>query len=163
MKIASRYLLPAEFITAVILFSWGLSGWMGGASLYQMLKAHDLNDEWGILFCGVGLAQFLVAMAELFFGQRWSQKVLFISVTARFWLAFFAMSEWLYACYAVLWMQETLSFFSLVIQAPAALICTAWIAYGNRKVSIIMDPSISTKKLQSEMMRRRRGWNAEEN
>jgi hypothetical protein len=163
MKIASRYLLPVELITAVVLLSWGLSGWVGGSALWNMLEPHGMNTEWGLLLCGVGAAQLVAAASELFLGLHWRPRALFVSVTVRFWLAFFAMVVWLYACYAVLVLPGAPGVFSLAIQAPAMLVCSSWIAYGNRKVACVLDPTVPTHKLQAEILeKRRRGWSAEE-
>lgn len=163
MKIASRYLLPVEIMAAVIMLSWGIAGWLGRESLWKMLDALGLNDEWGLLFCGVGGLQLTAACVEMIFGLHWSPLKLFYMVTIRFWLAFCAMAVWTYACYAILVMPAAPHICSLAIQAPALFLCSLWIAYGNRKVSTVLDPSVPTRKLQREILeQRRRGWSTEE-
>lgn len=165
MKIASRYLLPVELLTAAVMVSWGVSGWSGGAGLWSMLAAQGMNAEWGLVLCGLGTVQFCVAAFELARGRRWESRPLLFSVSLRFWLAFFATAAWFYACFLVLTMPGAPGMFSLAMQAPMALACSMWIAYDNRKVACVLDPGVPTQALQARIRREReilRGWSAEE-
>lgn len=155
MKIASRYLLPLELFMAVLMLSWGLSGWVGGGLLWKTLVKHGLNAEWGLVLCGIGAAQLVVCSLEGFAGRRWCSPRLLASVTARYWLAFASAVVWLYATYILVTLRGADVVFSLAIQAPAGVLFSAWIFVGNRKVGCLLDPAMPTKRLQGELLAER--------
>lgn len=163
MKIASRFLLPLELFTALLMLSWGLSGWIGGSGLWTMLKPSGQNTEWGLWLCGLGGAQLLAAGAESVAGRDWRPPALLVSVSLRFWLAFLGIVTWFWVCYVVFTTPGAPGLFSLILQAPVALAASTWIAYGNRKVACVLDPGLPTRNLQTRILQeRRRGWPAEE-
>lgn len=155
MKIASRYLLPLELFTAVLMLSWGFASWVGGGLLWKTLLNHGLNTEWGLALCGIGAAQLAVCSIEWFAGRRWDCSRLLASVTVRYWLAFASGVVWLYATYILVTLRGADVVFTLAIQAPAAVIFSAWIFVGNRKVGCLLDPAVSTKRLQGEILAER--------
>jgi hypothetical protein len=69
---------------------------------------------------------------------------------------------WFYVCY-FLATSGAIGTPSLVLQAPVALLFSLWIAVGNRRVAVVLDPELPTKRLQERILEeRRRGWSAEE-
>jgi hypothetical protein len=156
MKIASRYLLPVELLLSVLLLSWGLTGWIGGGLLWKTLHANGYNDEWGVMLCGIGGTQFAMAAIEARYGRRWPCSTLFYAVTARYWLAFLAGVLWLWILYMMLTVRgPSGTVLVLAVQAPACLFACAWIFFGNRKVACVLDPSVSTQRLQREILAER--------
>lgn len=156
MKIASRYLLPVELLVSLLLISWGLSGWIGGGLLWKTLNAGGYNEEWGLVLCGVGGAQFALAALEAHFGRRWPCSFLLWAVTARYWLAFLAGVLWLWIVYMICTVGATSgSVIALGMQSPACLAACAWIFCGNRKVACVLDPTVSTQRLQREILAER--------
>lgn len=163
MKIATRFLLPLELFAGMVMFSWGISGWQGGAAIWAMLAVHDRNAEWGLWLCGVGAVQIAAAAAEFGLGRDWRRRALLFSVSLRFWVAFFGMVVWCYVCFVVLTAQGAPGMLSLMMQAPMALGFSAWIAWGNRRVACVLDPDVPTLALQRQILAERaKGWSAEE-
>lgn len=163
MKIASRFLLPLELFSAVLMLSWGVSGWLGGGLLWNILSQHGLNAEWGLWLCGMGGAQLAAAGFEAWVGRHWAPSALLRSVRCRFWAGFGAIATWLYVCFLLLTMPGAGEVFVLVMQAPAALAACVLIVTGNSRVMCLLDPEVPTRNLQSRILEeRRRGWSAEE-
>jgi hypothetical protein len=158
MKNASRYLLPLELFMAVLMLSWGVSGWLGGGILWNVLAAAGTNTEWGLSLCLVGLAQLLASGAEWGLGRRWGERALLYSVSVRFWIALVSVAVWIYVCKVMLTLPGGLEVFALLVQAPAALLFAAWIGIGNRKMACLLDPAVPTVKLQRQILEERR-WN----
>lgn len=154
MKIASRYLLPVELLTSLFLVSWGLLGSVGGGVLWRTLQADGLNEEWGLVLCGVGGAQFLVAALEGYYGRRWPDCKLFFSVTARYCLAFLAGVCWIWLAYMLITLHRP-ALLMLAIPAPACLAACFWIFFGNRKVACLLDPTVPTSRLEREILEER--------
>lgn len=163
MKIASRFLLPLELFSAVLMLSWGVSGWLGGGQLWNILSQHGLNAEWGLWLCGMGAAQLAAAGVEGSLGRHWEPSALLRSVRCRFWAAFGAIATWLYVCFLLLTLRGAVEVFVLLMQAPSALVACVLIVMGNSRVACVLDPAVSTHNLQTRILReRRRGWSAEE-
>src|SRR6266478_4122542 len=102
MKIASRYLLPLEILMAIVMLSWGASGWIGGGRLWEVLHKASENQEWGYALCGLGFAQLTVSGGEWLLGRHWEPRRLLVTTRLRFWLAFISMTAWIYVCYFML-------------------------------------------------------------
>jgi len=163
MKIASRFLLPLELVVAVLMLSWGISGWFGGGLLWVKLAEHGLTREWGLSLCAVGLVQLAVAGFEWCFGRYWERRVLLRCVRLRLWVAFCAIVVWFYACFLMLTIPTAADIFALMMQAPAALLACVAIVIENTRVAAVLDPDVPTQGLQAKLEReRRRGWSAEE-
>jgi len=163
MKIASRFLLPLELVVAVLMLSWGISGWFGGGLLWVKLAEHGLTREWGLSLCAVGFAQLAVAGFEWCFGRYWERRALLRFVRLRLWIAFCAMAVWFYAGFLMLTIPNPGDIFALLMQAPAALLACGAIVMENTKVSVVLDPEVPTQALQAKLeQERRRGWSAEE-
>lgn len=148
MKIASRYLLPLELYMAVVLLSWGLSGWFGGGLLWKTLEKSGQNTEWGLALCSIAAAQLLLTAAEWCFGRRWPSPRLFACVTVRMWLALASTGVWIYVVYMMATLRGADMVFSLALQAPAGVLFSLWVLVGNLKVACLLDPSCPTENLK---------------
>lgn len=156
MKIASRYLLPLEILMAVLMLSWGMSGWQGGGRLWDVLQKEQLNQQWGLALCGIGLAQLVISLCEWLGGRHWEPRLLLATTRARFWLALISVAAWIYVCYFMLVTRGAAGMvFSLSVQAPVAVIFAAWIAVSNLKVAVLLDPAVPTARLQRQFLTER--------
>lgn len=151
MKIASRYLIPLELFMAAVLMSWGVTGWKGGGPLWHALNAQGLNAEWGIVLCGLGLAQVAVTLFEWQVGCRLEHYLMWF-VRTRSWLAFFSAVAWFYVFYFILTVRGVDMVYSLALQAPIAVVFSLWAWVGNLKVALVLDPSIPTEALQRNIL-----------
>lgn len=151
MKIATRYLLPLEIFMSLQMLSWGISGWVGGGTLWQALEKVGQNTEWGLALCLVGMVQLLATGLEWVAGRRWPNLHLLRSVFVRQWSAFACVVVWLYACYLAVTLPHVSEMFVLLIQAPAGVLFSVWIWGQNLKVACVLDPAVPTSRLQREL------------
>jgi hypothetical protein len=153
VKIASRYLLPVELLMATLMLSWGTSGWIGGGRLWNVLNQEDLNLQWGLALCGIGLASLSVSLAEWLAGRHWGPGLLLATTKARFWLALISMAVWIYVCYCIFMSRGAVIMVpSLSMQAPVAVMFSAWIAASNLKIAMLLDPKVPTNRLQRQIL-----------
>lgn len=152
MKIASRFLLPLELFMALVLLSWGLSGWIGDGPLYLALAEQDQNTEWGIALCGIAGMQLLTSLAEWLLGRRWENRWLLISVNARWWSGFLSMAVWLYVGYLLAIMHGASMGYSLGLQALGGFAFSAWIIWENSLVGCLLDPQVPTSRFERTMV-----------
>lgn len=148
MRNASRFLLPLEMLTAILLLCLGIDGWVGYSPLWVALASLDKNLEWGIALCGLGLVQLSVAFLEWHVGRDWNDRWLLRSVNARKWCAFLAVVAWLYVCYLMLIARASDTPMMAALTAPVAVWFSMWILVGNLKVGCLLDPSVPTFRLQ---------------
>lgn len=153
MKIATRYLLPLEIFMALVMLSWGISGWAGGGVLWLTLQKTGQNTEWGVALCLVGLVQLATTLAEWCIGRRWANAHLQRSVSARLCSAFVSAVVWLYVCFTVATLPNSAQMFVLWVQAPAGILFSVWIWAANFKAACVLDPSVPTTRLQRELER----------
>lgn len=155
MKIASRLFIPLELLLAGTILSWGLSGWVGGGALFRDLSLDGRNLEWGLMLCGVGLAQIILGGMEWVIGRRWENERLMRCVYARCVLAFVATVVWLYMLFFISTAANREISFALWLQAPMGLLFSAWAFVGNYKVACVLDPEVPTVGLQKTIMMER--------
>lgn len=148
MKIATRFLLPLELFMALVLLSWGMSGWFGAGPVHKALVVNGDHVWWGISLCTIAIAQFTVPMVELIRGKRWDALDLLLCVSARFWLGFVGAVAWLYVCYIIVGVMGLEVAFSLGTQAFAGVVFSIWVWVGNQKVALILNPNVRTERLQ---------------
>lgn len=152
MRNASRFLLPLEMFTAILLIFLGIDGWVGYSPLWAALASFDKNLEWGIALCGLGLVQLSVAFLEWHVGREWADRAIFRSVIARKWCGFLAVVAWLYVCYLMLIARGTDTPLMPALTAPVAVLFAAWICIGNLKVGCLLDPNVPTARLEAAMI-----------
>jgi hypothetical protein len=148
MKIASRFLLPLELFIALVLLSWGMSGWFGAGPVHRALLVDGDNFWWGVSLCTIALGQFAVPLLELLFCRRWDNLDLLLCVTVRHWLGFVAAVAWLYVCYFIVAVMGWEVAYSLGLQAFAGVVFSIWIWVENQKVALMLDPDVPTEGLQ---------------
>ena len=110
----------------------------------------------GLALCGLGLAQLAVSLGEWLAGRHWEPSLLLVTTRLRFWLAFLSMAAWIYVCYFMGTTHGAAHLvFSLSLQAPAAVIFAGWIGVSNLKTALLLDPKVSTVRLQRQILAER--------
>lgn len=156
MKIASRLFIPLEVFLAYCLVSWGLSGGVGGGALFRDLALQGRNAEWGLILCGLGMAQAIVSSTEWYFGRRWPDDLLERWVRARCVIAFVGLCVWLYVLFFMATAANRELSFALWLQAPAGMLFSGWAWVENYKVLVLLDPTLSTQNLEKTVIADRR-------
>lgn len=152
MKIASRYLLPLELLLAILLISWGVSGWLGRGTLWQSLFIVQENKNWGVFMVTIGTFQLASSVTELAIGRRWCNRLLLTNVSLRCVGAFLASSIWIYVCYLLIVAPATGLVVSLCIQAPCCLVLNCLVYAGNLKVRYVLNPDVPTSQLEQTIV-----------
>ncbi len=151
-RFASRYLLPVEIFSALVLFGWGYSGWVGFGALNGVLYSAGISRAGGVTLCSVSGAQLIAAMIETVCGRRWGDKPLLWSVSARCGLALGTLGAWAYIGYLSIVVTSLTFVTAMVVQAPVGFVFAAIIFVGNLKVRCVLDPSIPTDRLERAML-----------
>lgn len=156
-RYASRFMLPLEIFMAPVLLTAGLSmgGVLGSGRLYEAVLLYGSPAACLVLLVGLAICKFTVALRELLIGRRWTYPNLFASVSARAVMAFLSMPLWAYVIY-LLWSTPHAGAASpFVVIAPVCLIGNLWAYHQNYMVRCLLNPVLSTWRLECKLMAER--------
>lgn len=153
---ATRHLLLVEVLLALVMLSWGISGWLGPGMLHATLKVLELHIAWGVFLCTISGVHATVSASEWVVGRLWPQGWIYRSITVRCVCSFLATCVWIYVIYLGCTVERMGTIFTLMLQATVALTFSAFAFCGNSKIQCVLDPKVPTDRLEAELLLERK-------
>jgi hypothetical protein len=150
-RFATRFLLFGEFILGWLSMAWAISALIGTGDWWRALNAGgSITWAWGLLT--IGVAQWVVAASEFFEGRAWNDERLHAFCETRHILAVLATIGWFALMYKFILSNSIVTAPAIYLQAAMIVGGNIVVLVNNKRLSVLLDPSIPTDQLRARLI-----------